>query len=102
MNAMHGTGGPLTCISAGERARIVSLSGGTETERRLSDMGLALGSEVEVLVGGGRSALLVAVGPNRMAIEPDLAVHIGVVPAPSHGRHRHGRHRRREGRRWMR
>jgi hypothetical protein len=37
-----------------------------------------------------------------MAIEPDLAVHIGVEHAPLRGRQRHARHRRRRGRRWMR
>jgi len=68
----------LAELLAGERARIVAMSDGTETEKRLSDMGLALDSEIEVLVAGNRSPLLVAVGETRLAIEPDLAKQVRV------------------------
>jgi Fe2+ transport system protein FeoA len=84
----------LTDVAVGERARIVSLTGGLETEKRLSDMGLGLDSEVEVLIGGPRSPMLVAAGATRVAIEPDLACRIHV-----HCHHRRGRSHRR-GRGW--
>jgi len=84
----------LTDVAVGERAQIVSLTGGAETEKRLSDMGLGLDSEVEVLIGGPRSPLLVAAGATRVAIEPDLARRIHV-----HCHHRGHGHRRGRGRR---
>ena len=68
----------LAELLAGERARIVALNGGAEIEKRLSDMGLALDSEIEVLVAGNRSPLLVAAGETRLAIEPDLARRVRV------------------------
>ena len=99
MNTVREGTDRLLEMAAGEKARIASVSGGAEIERRLSDMGLALGAEVEVLVGGGRSTLLVAAGTSRMAIEPDLAMHIGVTRGD---RCRGGRRRRRwrGGKRW--
>ena len=91
---------PLAELLAGERARIVSLNGGAETEKRLNDMGLALDSEIEVLVAGNRSPLLVAAGETRLAIEPDLARRVqvhrfgGTCGRRGRGRRRHGRGRR--------
>jgi Fe2+ transport system protein FeoA len=87
-------------LLAGERARIVALNGGTETEKRLSDMGLALDSEIEVLVAGSRSPVLVAVGATRVAIEPNLARRVrvrrfgGGCGRRGWGRRHHGRGRR--------
>ena len=90
----------LADLLAGERARIVAMNGGTETEKRLSDMGLALDSEIEVLVAGNRSPLLVAAGETRLAIEPDLARRVrvrrfgGARGRRGRGRRHHGRGRR--------
>lgn len=90
----------LAELLAGERARIVAMNGGTETEKRLSDMGLALDSEIEVLVAGNRSPLLIAAGETRLAIEPDLAKQVrvcrfgGACGRRGWGRRRHGRGRR--------
>jgi len=90
----------LAELLAGERARIVAMNGGTETEKRLSDMGLALDSEIEVLVTGNRSPLLVAAGETRLAIEPDLAKQVrvcrfgGLRGRRGWGRRHHGRGRR--------
>jgi Fe2+ transport system protein FeoA len=72
------------------------LTGGMETEKRLSDIGLGLDSEVEVLIGGPRSSMLVAAGATRVAIEPELARRIRVCCHPGQ------RHRRRRGRRHRR
>ena len=90
----------LAELLAGERARIVAMNGGTETEKRLSDMGLALDSEIEVLVTGNRSPLLVAAGETRLAIEPDLAKQVrvcrfgGLRGGRGRGRRHRGRGRR--------
>ena len=85
---------PLALVSPGERARIVSLSEEKDVERRLRDMGLSLGSEIEVLVAGNRSPLLVAAGETRLAIEPDLARRVWVrhFGGPRGGRGRGRRH----------
>ncbi len=90
----------LAELLAGERARIIAMNGGMETEKRLSDMGLALDSEIEVLVAGNRSPLLVAAGETRLAIEPDLARRVrvhsfgGACGRRGWGRRHHGRGRR--------
>ncbi|MCK4391568.1 ferrous iron transport protein A, partial [Candidatus Bipolaricaulota bacterium] len=70
-------------------------------ERRLRDMGLSLGSEIEVLVAGNRSPVLIAAGETRLAIEPDLARRVQVCRfgRPRGGRGRDRRHHGR-GRRW--
>ncbi|MCK4581647.1 MAG: ferrous iron transport protein A [Dehalococcoidia bacterium] len=92
---------PLAMVSPGEKARIVSLSEEKDVERRLRDMGLSLGSEIEVLVAGNRSPLLLAAGETRLAIEPDLARQVrvrrfgGPRGGRGWGRRHHGR-----GRRW--
>jgi hypothetical protein len=66
----------------------------------LSDMGLTLDSEIEVLVAGNRSPLLVAAGETRLAIEPNLAKQVrvrrfgGACGRRGWGRRHHGRGRR--------
>jgi len=93
----------LAELLAGERGRIVALNGGTETEKRLSDIGLALDSEIEVLVAGSRSAVLVAAGATRVAIELDLARRIRVRRfGGPHGRGGSGRRHHGRGRRFRR
>lgn len=82
---------PLAMLPPGEQARIVSLEREGEAGRRLVDMGLSLGSKVEVLVAGNNTPLLVACGQTRLAIEPDLARSIMVVRLPSPRRHRRRR-----------
>ena len=92
---------PLALVPQGGRARIVSLSEEKDVERRLRDMGLSLGSEIEVLVAGNRSPLLVAAGETRLAIEPDLAKQVRVrrFSGPRGGRERGRKHHGRD-RRW--
>ena len=92
---------PLALVPQGGRARIVSLSEEKDVERRLRDMGLSLGSEIEVLVAGNRSPVLIAAGETRLAIEPDLARRVQVCRfgGPRGGRGRGRRHHGR-GRRW--
>lgn len=103
MNEMNERITPLAELLAGERARIVDMNGGTETEKRLSDMGLALDSEIEVLVAGNRSPVLVAAGSTRVAIEPDLAKQVRVRRfGGACGRRGWGRRHRGRGRRFRR
>jgi Fe2+ transport system protein FeoA len=89
----------LALVPPGGRARIVSLSEEKDVERRLRDMGLSLGSEIEVLVASNRSPVLIAAGETRLAIEPDLARRVQVR---RFGRLRGGRGRGRRHRGWDR
>ena len=68
-----------------------------EAAKRLADMGIAQGTEIEVIARAGNGIMLRA-GEARMGIDADLARHISVVPpeGPDHRRHRRrcrGHHR---------
>ena len=86
----------LATVPPGRTVRVVSLTGGMTSEGRLRDMGLSLGTEVQVLVAGNRSPLLVAAGETRLAIEPDLARRVWVHCLDGE-RGRPGRHRKHRG-----
>jgi Fe2+ transport system protein FeoA len=104
VDELNGQPVSLAEVPAGQRVRVVSLTGGMESEKRLLDMGVDLNSEVEVIVAGKRSPVLLAVGETRLALEPDLAWLVqvqycagcGSSRDQKHGR-RHGRERRRHG-----
>lgn len=69
---------PLTMASEGDRLRIVALHGGRTASLRLTELGLNVGAEVEVLQrqGGG---LLIARGEARIAIGGGLAAKVLVA-----------------------
>lgn len=71
---------PLTMASEGARLRIVGLHSGRTLNLRLTELGLNVGSEVEVLQrqGGG---LLLARGEARIAIGGGMAAKVLVVAA---------------------
>jgi len=86
MNSQDHATALLGEVPAGGRGKIVSVSGGAETQKRLTDIGLALGCEVEVLVTGRRCPVLVAAGDTRVAIESELAQRVHIHPCHG-GRH---------------
>lgn len=53
--------------------RVVALRGGTGLERRLTDMGLNVGSELTVTQRQGGSALVVCRGETRFALGDGMA-----------------------------
>lgn len=64
---------PLASVSEGERVRIVAIIGGRGVTRKLTDMGLPIGSELTVLhrqIGG---PLVVASRDVRMALGAGMA-----------------------------
>ena len=76
---------PLVGASEGALVRIVALRAGRGLRRRLTALGLNIGTEVRVVQreGGG---LLLARGEARLAIGGGMAVKILVVPAHDTGR----------------
>jgi Fur family ferric uptake transcriptional regulator len=59
---------PLIMASPGERVRIVGFLGGKGVERRLTNMGLNRGAEVEVIKSRGAGPLIVASRETRLAL----------------------------------
>jgi ferrous iron transport protein A len=70
----------LGLAAEGQPVRIVSLRAGRNLDRRLTDLGLNIGSEISVVQrqGGG---LIVARDATRVAVGAGMAMKILVVPA---------------------
>ncbi len=69
---------PLAMLPPGQKARIVSLSGGRGLQAHLYGMGLGLGSEVMVIYRGAPGPFLVAVKETRLAMGQGMAYKIMV------------------------
>ena len=70
---------PLTMCSPGEKVRLVSLQGGEKLSRQLSDMGLPLGGELEVISTDG-GPMVVACKGCRLALGRGVAHKCMVTP----------------------
>ncbi len=68
----------LAMLSSGQRAKIVSLSGGRGLQARLFGMGLGIGSEIEVIYRGAPGPFLIAAKAPRLAIGQGMAYKIMV------------------------
>ena len=64
---------PLSMISPGKKVRIIFLNAGRGLKEHLVDMGLNVGSEIEVLKQGAPGPFLVAVKETRLAIGQGMA-----------------------------
>ncbi len=62
----------------GKKMRIVSLSGGRGLQQHLVNMGLDIGSEIEVIQHGAPGPFLIAVKETRLAIGFGMAQKIMV------------------------
>ncbi|MEF3275608.1 MAG: ferrous iron transport protein A [Chloroflexus sp.] len=62
---------PLRFVERGARARLVSVRSSQRIARRLTELGFIPGVELAVLADSG-SALMVALGDTRMALEYPL------------------------------
>jgi len=76
--AKHGGNLPLAMVSPGEKVKIIDFNGGTQLRKRLSDMGISIGQEIEVLKSGG--PLIVSVKGSRVALGKGLAQKVIVTP----------------------
>lgn len=68
----------LALVSPGREVRIVSITGGRGTRGHLANMGLDIGSVIEVLEQGAPGPFLVAVKETRLAIGHGVAQKIMV------------------------
>lgn len=64
---------PLSLADAGARVRIVALRGGANLDRRMTEMGLNVGSEWTVLTRQGGGGLVVGRGETRYALGGGMA-----------------------------
>ena len=64
---------PLGMAQEGERVRVVRFAHGERMARRLSELGLYLGTEAVMLKRGGEGPVLVAVGDARLVIGSGMA-----------------------------
>jgi Fur family ferric uptake transcriptional regulator len=82
--AMRDDAIPLKMAANGERVRIVQLLGDRAFQARLADMGLTLGTCLEVINNHPTGPTIVAVNTSRLAIDGDIAQHIVVAHACRH------------------
>jgi len=71
---------PLTMVSPGEKVRIEAFNSGRGIARRLTDMGLNIGTEVQVISKGSPGPFLIAVKGTRLGIGQGVAHKIMVMP----------------------
>ena len=74
---------PLSRLKADDRGTVLALEGGGEFQGRVVDMGLHVGTEVEVISGGGDGGrVLVAVGDSRLGLGHGMAEKVIVAVDP--------------------
>jgi Fe2+ transport system protein FeoA len=74
---------PLTTVFPGKKVKIISLLAGRGLQRHLIDMGLNIGSEVEVISSIRKGPLLIVCGETRLMIGFGMAKKIMVSPIDS-------------------
>ena len=70
---------PLTVIKAGEEVTVVSINGGKKLAQRLSAMGIVPGTKLTVLTNDLNGAVLVGIGPSRLALGRGMSIKIMVI-----------------------
>lgn len=73
---------PLLLAAEGERVRVVGVGRGRGADRRLSDLGLAVGSVVVVLRRDADGPMVVARDDMRLALGTGVAHRVLVVRIP--------------------
>lgn len=71
---------PLAFVLPGEKVVIDRLLGGSEVQRRLAEMGLTPGTEIEVIKAGGPGPNIVAFRGSRLALGHGVSLKILVSP----------------------
>ncbi|MBE9566014.1 MAG: ferrous iron transport protein A [Proteobacteria bacterium] len=69
---------PLALVAPGEKVTLVDVRGGAGIKRRLTAIGLRLGSRVRLLHNTGRGPVLVMSGDMRLALGRGLAHRVWV------------------------
>lgn len=77
---MGSAGGiPMYMASAGDRCRIVAITGNDDTRRFLANLGFAQGSEISVVSRHGRN-LIMDVKGSRIAMNSDAVSCLHYIP----------------------
>jgi len=71
---------PLAMAQEGETVRVVALTGGRSLARRLTEIGLPVGAELELVTAAGGGQLVIAVGGTRLGLGRGMAHKIMVTP----------------------
>lgn len=71
---------PILFAPQGEKVKIVAISAGDDVKKRLTDMGLGIGSTVTLLSSAGGNIVVDVLGA-RVAINRDIAMKIRVAVA---------------------
>lgn len=71
---------PILFAPQGEKVKIVAISAGDDVKKRLTDMGLGIGSTVTLLSSAGGNIVVDVLGV-RVAINRDIAMKIRVAVA---------------------
>jgi ferrous iron transport protein A len=69
---------PLECLRPGEWAEICDVSGEPASVGRLAELGLRVGSQIQMLRGG--SPCLIAIGGGRLSLRGDHHMQVYVRP----------------------
>jgi ferrous iron transport protein A len=77
---------PLLLATEGERVRIISVGEGRGMDRRLSDLGLAVGSEVVIVRREAGGPMIVARDDMRLALGTGIAHRVLVARVDGHSR----------------
>ena len=73
---------PLSMANHGERVKVTALRGGSRLDRKVIEMGLNVGTEIEIRQRE-KGAVIVARGETRYAIGAGMAHKIMVTPVDS-------------------
>lgn len=79
-NTSASSGFPLPMASEDASVRIVAVQGGPSLARRLLEMGLNVGSEIQVRQRQGAGGLVISRGETRFALGLGMASKIMVCP----------------------
>ena len=71
---------PILFAPQGEKVKIVAISAGDDVKKRLTDMGLGIGSTVTLLSSAGGNIVVDVLGV-RVAINRDIAMKIRIAVA---------------------
>jgi len=69
---------PLSMVCSGKRVKLLAIHAGRGLQRRLADMGLVPGVELEVISNRNRGPFIIAVKDTRLLLGRGMAHHIEV------------------------
>ena len=69
---------PLSMVQNGSRVRLVSVRGGRKLQHRLVEMGLSIGSEINVINNNQKGPFLIRIQDSRLIIGHGMAMKIEV------------------------